>query len=202
MIDEKNKQSIPHSYCNSYNIRKLIGKHHMKLNKWKSIPTYRLLIWLVFLLALAGVIASLLAQYVLGMNPCVMCIQQRLSLIGITIIAAICLLLPLSKSWGRTVAALLVTIPSGFGLYIAIKQIYLQNLPLLQQPSCGAPLSFRLRAMNAPLLDWYEPLIRGTGACGEIYKILGLSLPVWSTIFFSLILLLVWGGWLKALKNS
>ena len=109
-------------------------------------------------LGAAGVCASLFSQYVLDMNPCVMCIQQRMALAGIFAVALLSLLLPTRKPGARTLAAVLVSAPAAFGLYIAVKQIHLQSLPLMEQPSCGAPWTFRLR--DAPLFDWYEWFIR------------------------------------------
>ena len=159
------------------------------------MPLYRKILFLVSGVAFGGVAASLFAQYVLGMNPCVMCIQQRLALVGIALLSLPCLLLPLQRMGGRTAAAVLLSLPAGFGLYIAAKQLHLQSLPLAMQPSCGAPWTFRLRGQ--PLFDWYEPLIRGTGACGEVYRVLGVPLAVWSALFFTAVLLVLWGMWLK-----
>lgn len=155
-----------------------------RLRAW---PRFRLMLLAVFLLSSLGTAASLFSQYVLDMDPCVMCIQQRLGLLFTAIAALPFLLLP--QRWLKLPAALAVAAPTAFGLYIAIEQIRLQAMPPELQPSCGAPWTFRLR--NWPLLDWYEPLIRGTGVCGEVYRLFGVSLPVWSMLFFSLILLLL-----------
>ena len=132
-------------------------------NKLLAMPRYRLTVWLVFLVAAAGVCGSFFGQYVLKMNPCVMCIQQRLAL-------------------------------------VAAKQIHLQSLPPAEQPDCGAPLSFVLK--NKPLFKLYEPLLRGdSGFCGEVYKVLGVPLPVWSVMFFAAVLLIVWAMWLRTRKQ-
>lgn len=160
--------------------------------KWCTIVWYRKILWFIFIIGLIGSVSSLFAQYVLGLNPCVMCIQQRVAMMLMTLMAAIGLLLPIKQSWGRYLAALLISIPATFGAYIATKQLYIQSLPINEQPSCGAPWTFRLR--NAPLFDWYEPIVRGTGACGEVQKIFGIALPMWSLLFFTLILLTAWIG--------
>lgn len=165
-----------------------------------ALPPYRLTMLAVFVLAAAGTSASLAGQYVLGLNPCVMCIQQRLGLLFTALAALLCLPLPLAKTGGKTLAVLLVSAPAAFGLYIAAKQIHLQSLPPQMQPSCGAPWTFRLR--NWPLFDWYEPIIRGSGACGEVDRILGVPLPWWSVLFFSLILLLTWWMWLNTRRQG
>lgn len=158
------------------------------LAKIKNSSPLRQGLWLITLLGWGGVASSLFAQYVLGMNPCVMCIQQRMALLGVALLSLIALMLPENKIT-RGIAALLVAAPAAFGAYIASKQIYLQSLPLMEQPSCGAPWTFRLR--NAPLFDLYEWFIRGTGACGEVYQVLGVSLPVWSLLFFSFVFIVL-----------
>lgn len=167
------------------------------------LKNYRVMVWIVFIVSVIGVMSSLVAQYVFGMNPCVMCIQQRLALIGIMLLALLCLLLPLSKLWARSVAVLLISAPTVFGLYIALSQIYLQSLPFDEQPSCGAPWTFRWRDQpNKFLFDLYEPLIRGTGSCGEVYHVLGVALPIWGAIFFVLVLGLTWFIWFCTRKNK
>ncbi|XXQ67992.1 disulfide bond formation protein B [Neisseriaceae bacterium B1] len=158
------------------------------VSKFQSLSPFRQGLLLTLILGWGGVASSLFAQYVLGMNPCVMCIQQRMALLGIALMSLLVWWLPENKIM-RWVSAVLVAAPAAFGLYIASQQIYLQSLPLMEQPSCGAPWTFRLR--NAPLFDLYEWFIRGTGACGEVYEVLGVALPVWSALFFSLVLLIL-----------
>lgn len=156
---------------------------------------FRCVLWLVLILSVLGVLGSLFSQYVLGMNPCVMCIQQRMALGGVLVCSLLALLLP-ERFWARSVSLILVGAPAVFGLFIAIQQIHLQTLPLSAQPSCGAPWTFRWR--NAPLFDYYEWFIRGSGACGEVYRVLGVSLPIWSAAFFLFILLLILGAYLQS----
>ena len=117
------------------------------------------------------------------------------------LIALLCLALPHRKLFGRTLAALLISAPAAFGAWVAAKQIHLQSLPPAEQPDCGAPLSFLLK--NKPLFKLYEPLLRGdSGFCGEVYKVLGVPLPVWSVMFFAAVLLILWGMWLRTFKQS
>lgn len=160
-----------------------------------ALSRFRLGVGLVCVLGFGGVAASLLAQYVWGMNPCVMCIEQRMALLGIALAALLCFWLPENQVM-RTLSAWLISVPAAFGLSIAGKQIYVQSLPLMAQPSCGAPWTFRWR--NAPLFDFYEWFIRGTGACGEVYHVLGVALPVWSALFFAGVLVAIWAFWLAA----
>lgn len=168
------------------------------LEKLKQRPLFPQILLAIFVIGFLGSLSSLFAQYVLGMNPCVMCIQQRVAMMVMTVMALLCLALPTVKTWAKTIATLLVGAPVVFGAYIASKQVYIQSLPITEQPSCGAPWTFRLR--NAPLFDLYEPIIRGTGVCGEVYKIFGVSLPMWALLFFSAVLLAILAGWVFSRK--
>ena len=115
------------------------------VNTLRTMPRYRLTVLAVFLVAACGVCGSFFGQYVLKMNPCVMCIQQRLALVATMLIALLCLALPHRKLLGRTLAAVLISAPAAFGAWVAAKQIHLQSLPPAEQPDCGAPLSFVLK---------------------------------------------------------
>lgn len=151
---------------------------------------FRKVLLSVFILALLCAGGSFFAQYVLGKNPCVLCIIQRVAVIFTAIVALICILLPYHSKFWRLISAILVSLVPLGGLGVALYQIYIQHLPLMDQPSCGAPWTFRLR--NAPLFDWYEPIIRGTGNCGEVQTIMYISLPIWSVLFFASVLIWVW----------
>ena len=80
-----------------------------------------------------------------------------------------------------------------YAVWTAISQLHLQSLPLEQQPSCGAPWTFRLQ--GAPLFDWYEPIIRGYGQCGTVEYFLSVPFAWWSLLACAFILLGLWGGW-------
>ena len=79
------------------------------VNTLRTMPRYRLTVLAVFLVAACGVCGSFFGQYVLKMNPCVMCIQQRLALVATMLLALFCVALPHRKLLGRTLAALLIS---------------------------------------------------------------------------------------------
>lgn len=157
------------------------------------MPPYRQTVLAVCAMAFVGSVASMFAQYVLGQNPCVRCILQRLAMMAVFLFALPAAALPLQRLGGRTLAAIVVSAPAALGAALALEHIHLQSLPPALQPPCGAPWTFRLRKW--PLFDWYEPIIRGTGECGEIDYILGVPLPWWSLLFFSTTLMVLWGMW-------
>lgn len=157
--------------------------------------TYRKVLLAVFIMGIICTIGSFFSQYVLMLNPCPLCILQRLAVMAVMVVSGLCLLLPVHRQGGQVLAAVAVSVPALWGLYTALYQIWLQSLPLMEQPSCGAPWSFRLR--DWPLFEVWEPVIRGMGNCGVREFVLGVPLPVWSALFFSATLLVIWGMWLK-----
>ena len=157
--------------------------------------TYRKVLLAVFIMGIVCTIGSFFSQYVLMLNPCPLCILQRLAVMAVMVVSGLCLLLPVHRQGGQVLAVVAVSVPALWGLYTALYQIWLQSLPLMEQPSCGAPWSFRLR--DWPLFDVWEPVIRGMGNCGVREFVLGVPLPVWSALFFSATLLVIWGMWLK-----
>lgn len=136
---------------------------------------------------------SFFAQYKMGMNPCVLCISQRVLIIVIGLVALISALCPNRSLVERSIYSVIGILIALGGLCIAFYQIYIQYLPEWKQPTCGAPWSFRLR--NAPLFDWFEPLIRGTGNCGEVQRLMGIPLPVWGALFFSITIIWISFWW-------
>lgn len=151
---------------------------------------YRKALSAVFIAGLLCSGTSFFAQYIMKLNPCPLCILQRVAVIAVTLVSLIVLILPVYKKEGRIVAAGLVSVPALWGFGTAAYQIWLQSLPAMERPSCGAPWTFRLK--NWPLFDVWEPVVRGFGDCGIQEYVMGIPLPVWSIMFFGSVLVWVW----------
>lgn len=157
---------------------------------------FRKTVVLLFAVSVCTFAASLAAQYILGMEPCVLCISQRLCVLAVGVVTGIAALNPQRHRAVAAVSALAVSIPALWGIWVASYQLWLQSLPAGTAPACGAPWTFRLR--NVPLFDWFEPVVRGFGNCAEPDYLFGVPLPVWSLIYFTVIVLAVWGMWWKS----
>ncbi len=154
--------------------------------------TYRKIVWLIVLLAAICTGGSFYAQYGLGLNPCPLCIFQRMSVIGVGLLALLCALWPLRRRLAHWASALLVSVPALFGLGVAIRQRYIQGLPPAEIPACGPGLNFMVETM--PFADVLQKVLLGSGECATVEYVLGVPLPIWSMLFFSAVLLLLWGG--------
>jgi disulfide bond formation protein DsbB len=93
------------------------------------------------------------------------------------------------SGFGSRVYGFLLVLTAGSGLGVAGRQLWLQSLPPDQVPACGPSVDYLL-----DVLPWFEVLqtaLRGTGDCAEVsWRFLGLSIPGWTAVFFTLVILI------------
>ena len=130
----------------------------------------------------AGLIAyALYAQFHLGLDPCPLCIFQR---IGIAAVGVIFLIAALHdpRAWGSRIYGVLIAIAALATAAVAARQLYIQHLPPGAIPSCGAPLSMMMKFM--PLTTVIRKVFTGSGECGVVnWTFLGLAMPAWVLIW-------------------
>lgn len=145
-------------------------------------------------LVCAGLIAyALHAQYDLRLEPCPLCIFQRIGvvLLGLAFLGAA---LHHPRGGGRYAYTALIVAFALCTAAIAARQLYIQSLPPGTLPSCGAPLAMMLRIM--PATEVIRRVLSGSGECGEVnWRFLGLAMPAW-VLLWALLL-----GALGALAN-
>ena len=144
---------------------------------------YRFVSGFLFVASLIGMGFALYLEHVQGLNPCPLCVFQRVGLIILGLFSLLGMLhQPKSVVMKRTYTAL--------GLWgvlwsaaVAARHVWLQNLPPDQVPSCGPGLDYLIDAL--PLKSVLQQVLSGSGECAVIdWTFLGQSLPVWSLIFF------------------
>ena len=139
-------------------------------------------------------------QFADGLEPCPMCIFQRVCYIVITVLALVATAHGPGRVGQRVYSALLA-VPAGAGLGVAARQTWLQHLPADQVPECGPGLSFMLE-MYAPF-EVLKRTLRGTGDCAKVdWTFLGLSIAEWSAICFSSLLVLLIIQFIRARDRS
>jgi len=131
--------------------------------------------------ACAGLMAyALYAQYELMLDPCPLCIFQRVAVIALGLVFLLAYIHH-PFGWGSRVYALLVLTAAGCGAFVAGRHVWLQNLPPDQVPSCGPGLGFMLEAF--PALEVLQMVLTGSGECASVdWSLLGLSMPAWVLI--------------------
>jgi protein dithiol:quinone oxidoreductase len=118
------------------------------------------------------------AEGVLGLEPCPLCMFQRVGvgMLGIAFLVA-ALHHPAARS-GARVYAVLIGLVAAFPAYVAGRHVYIQSLPEGSVPSCGATLDYMLDVF--PLLTVVRKVLTGGGECAKIdWSLLGLSMPGW-----------------------
>ena len=130
-----------------------------------------------FALCAALIGYALYSQFYQGLEPCPLCIFQRL---GIALTGLMFLLAALHhpRGAGRIVYALLIALAALTTAAVAARHVYVQHLPPGSLPSCGAPLSVLLKF--TPLWDLIKKVLTGSGECGVVnWRFLGLAMPTW-----------------------
>ena len=130
-----------------------------------------------FALCAALIAYALYTQFHGGLEPCPLCIFQRL---GIALTGLLFLLAALHhpRGAGRTVYALLIALAALATAAVAARHVYVQHLPPGSLPSCGAPLSVLLKF--TPLWQLIKKVLTGSGECGVVsWRFLGLAMPTW-----------------------
>jgi disulfide bond formation protein DsbB len=144
------------------------------------------------LLACAALLAyAYYAQFVMHLEPCPLCIFQRLGVFATGIVFALAAAHDPS-SWGRRVYASLVALTSIATIGVAARQLYIQSLPPDSVPACGASLDFMLKVF--PLTDVLVKVLTGSGECAKVdWRFLGLAMPAW--VLIAALTLGAWGLW-------
>lgn len=126
---------------------------------------------------------ALYMQHVIGLEPCPLCIFQRVAVIGIGVVLLVAALHN-PTGWGRRVYAGLTMLVAFFGLGTAGRNVWLQHLPPDRVPDCGPGLNYMLEAF--PLRRTLEMVFKGSGECAEVqWTFLGFSIPEWMLLVFA-----------------
>jgi disulfide bond formation protein DsbB len=141
-------------------------------------------------LACIGLMAyALYAQYHLQLEPCPLCVFQRVAVIALGVVFAIGALHAPDSAMTRRVYAVLALLPALAGLAVAGRQLWLQSLPADQVPACGPGLNYMMDSM--PFAKVLAKVFMGSGECAEVnWRFLGLAMPAWVAI--SLVALGIW----------
>jgi disulfide bond formation protein DsbB len=124
-------------------------------------------------------------QFAQGLEPCPLCVLQRLAFLTFGLIALLGALLGPGALGTRLLAGLgLLAALAGAG--VAGRQVWLQSLPADQVPACGPGLDYMVQ--NFPLGKTLAMVLRGSGECAEnAWHFLGLGIAAWALVWFALL---------------
>jgi disulfide bond formation protein DsbB len=142
-----------------------------------SAKVWLALIVLIVALSMAG---ALYFQYVLRLEPCPLCVLQRVAIIGAGVIAALGLLA--ARARGQLIASLLALVAALAGAGVAGWHSWILAYPP-ESLSCGRP--FQWFHDDFPLALWLPKLFAGEGDCLAVdWTFFGLAIPHLSLIAF------------------
>ena len=118
-------------------------------------------------------------QFVEGLEPCPLCISQRLAILTTGMVFLIAGL----HNRAHKAYAVIGAISAVIGAGISARHVWIQHLPPDQVPECSPGLEYVFQ--HFPLADTIKLMLSGTGECAEIEGIfLGLTIPAWTLIAF------------------
>lgn len=134
------------------------------------------------------VFAMLMVYYldgILGLEPCPLCMTQRVFVIGAGLFALVAALHgpgPLGRRIYAVISGLFALVGGG----VAARHVWLQHLPEDQVPACGPGLEYMLE--HFPFSETLKLILMGDGNCAEVlWTFAGLSIPEQSLLLFSLL---------------
>ncbi|MTI14061.1 disulfide bond formation protein B [Sansalvadorimonas verongulae] len=147
-----------------------------------GIPESRPLHGLALLVSAGLITAAMIFEHVMGMEPCPLCMSQRVVVAAIALTSLIAAVHN-PDSLGRRRYGCTVLLLAIIGAALAIRQLYLQGLPPEQAPACMPGVSYLVDIL--PLVDLLTIMLSGTGDCAQVqWVFLGLSIPGWTLICF------------------
>jgi len=156
------------------------------------LVTRRHLLLTGFLISVLLIAYALYTEHVLGLEPCPLCILQRVAVIALGLSFLLLALRPPQRKQSKFLASLLLMMISSAGVGIAARHVWIQSLPPDKVPGCGPGLDFMMA--NFPLSEVLEMVFSGSGECAEIsWSFAYLSMPAWALIW--LIVLGSFGVW-------
>lgn len=152
-------------------------------------PSFRASFLLGFA-ASAGLMGyALYSQYVLHLEPCPLCIFQRIAMIGLGLVFLVGGLVgPKSRIW-RGIWGVLAALVAIAGAAVSARHVWIQSLPPDKVPACGAPLKDMLQMVKYGGTTYGKVIVKvfeGDGECAKInWTFLGLTMPAWVLICFA-----------------
>ena len=145
-----------------------------------TLPTIRQINSFVVVGVIGMMSYALYTQYYLFLEPCPLCITQRLFYLLIALFA----LLAVLHQAKYKLYAIFAMLSAFGGMATAGRQVWLQHLPPDQVPACGPGLEYMLETF--PLSETLTTMIRGDGQCAEVvWTFAGFSMGEWSLICFT-----------------
>jgi len=142
----------------------------------------RIFFSIIFVICASLLGFGLYLEHVVGLEPCPLCVFQRIAYIVVALFALIAAIHNPQKLFARIYTGLMF-VASLCGAGIAGRQVWLQHLPEDKIPECGPGLEYMLDVF--PLADALKMILSGSGECAEVqWTFLSFSIAEWSILCF------------------
>ncbi len=138
------------------------------------------------------------AQVILHLEPCPLCIFQRIGVFALGIVFLIAAAHD-PVGWGRRAYASLLAVAALATIGVAVRHLYIQSLPQGSVPACGASLDFMLKVFS--LSEVLVKVLTGSGECARVtWSFLGLAMPAW--VLIAALALGLYGVWVNMRRQA
>ena len=151
------------------------------------LPSRRAGYFLGFAVCAALMSYAFYLQYALNIEPCPLCMFQRVALVAMGAVFLIATLHGPGRA-GAWMYGVLQLVIGAAGIAIAARHLWIQSLPADQVPACGMGIGYMLETL--PFIDVIERTLKGSGECAHVDLVLGLPIPAWNLGLFALVI--VW----------
>ena len=142
----------------------------------------RMIFSIIFTVCISLLGFGLYLEHSVGLEPCPLCVFQRIAYIVVGLFALIAAIHNPQKLFERIYTGLILIV-SLCGAGIAGRQVWLQHLPEDKIPECGPGLEYMLDAF--PFTDALRMILSGSGECAEVqWTFLSFSIAEWSILCF------------------
>jgi disulfide bond formation protein DsbB len=122
-------------------------------------------------------------QFVRGIEPCPLCIIQRLLLAGTGLASLAAAIHHPMRRWAAHVYGGVIAAVAFTGVGVAARHVWIQHTPESLRPACGPGLEFLINTFGP--VGSLRRILTGSGECGKVdWTFLGLSIPEWTLAWF------------------
>lgn len=132
---------------------------------------------------------ALFVQYVQGLEPCPLCILQR---VAVMVVGALFLIAALHDpaERGARIYGVLTDLAALAGILVAARHMWIMAQPPGSVAECGASLDYMMDVL--PLHEVLMKVLSGSGECAKLdWHFVGLNMPTW--VLIALVGLGTWG---------
>mgnify|MGYP006420718847 CR=1 FL=1 len=153
---------------------------------------------LVSVISLIAALGSMGMQYIGGMEPCPLCITQRLIIMMVGILA-LCTLGLAEREVAKATGALVTSLIALAGLGVSMRHLWIQSDFGQTAQSCGPGMGSLIDTL--PAWKVIVELLGGTGDCANVSPVFGLPIPLWSAMVFIAVITLLQSAYWRYQNN-